>query len=68
MIWSEAPLNNMLDIIPTYIVFHNLCNINNEEIEKEWIIEEEKNKKQARRFIEGDVTIFVNRRLWKVSK
>lgn len=34
----------MLDIIVTYIVLHNLCIVNNERIEEEWIVGAKKKK------------------------
>lgn len=34
----------MLDIIVTYIVLHNLCIVNNERIEEEWIVGAKKQK------------------------
>ena len=42
----------MLNIISAYIIFHNICIVNNEGIE-DWIIEAE--SKLTRRIIEGDV-------------
>jgi len=38
----EAPLRNMLDIVATCIVLYNLCIVNNEGIEEEWIVEAKK--------------------------
>ena len=50
---SEVPLRNMPDIVATCIVLHNICIVNNEGIEEDWIIEAE--NKLARRIIEGEV-------------
>jgi hypothetical protein len=43
----------MLDIVAACIVLQNICIINNERIEEDWIIEAE--SKLARRIIEGGV-------------
>ena len=43
----------MPDIVGACIVLHNICIVNNEGIEGDWIIEAE--SKLARRIIEGDV-------------
>lgn len=43
----------MFDIVPTCIIFDNLCIINNEGIEDEWIVEIE--NKWARRVREGEI-------------
>lgn len=37
---SDVDLNNMLDIVATYIVLYKLYIVNNEGIENEWIVEE----------------------------
>jgi len=50
---SEIPLKNMPDIVATCIVLHNLCIVNNEGIEEDWIVEAE--SKLARRMIEGEI-------------
>jgi hypothetical protein len=49
----EVPLRNMPDIVAACIVLHNICIVNNEGIEEDWIIEVE--SKLARRIIEGEV-------------
>ena len=49
----EVPLKNMPDIVASCIVLHNICIVNNEGIEEDWIIEAE--SKLARRIIEGDI-------------
>jgi hypothetical protein len=46
-------LKNMPDIVATCIVLHNLCIVNNEGIEEDWIVEAE--SKLARRMIEGEI-------------
>jgi len=43
----------MPDIVAACIVLHNICIVNNEGIEEDWIIEAE--SKLPRRIIEGDV-------------
>ena len=35
---SEISLRNMLDIVATSMTLHNLCIVNNEGIEEDWII------------------------------
>ena len=50
---SEVPLRNMPDIVATCIVLHNLCIVNNEGIEDEWIVEAE--TKLAKRISEGEI-------------
>lgn len=50
---SEVPLRNMPDIVATCIVLHNICIVNNEGIEEDWIIEAE--NKLSRRISEGEV-------------
>ena len=42
-------MKNIPDIVATYIVLHNLYIVNNEGIEKNWIVETE--NKLARRII-----------------
>ena len=49
----EVPLRIMPDIVATCIVLHNICIVNNEGIEEDWIIEAE--SKLARKIIEGEV-------------
>ena len=49
----QVPLINMSDIVAICIVLHNICIINNEGIEEDWIIEVE--SKLARIINEGDV-------------
>jgi hypothetical protein len=46
-------LKNMLDIVAACILLHNICIVNNEGIEKDWILKVE--SKLIRRIIEGDV-------------
>lgn len=38
---SKISLRNMPDIVATCIVLYNLCIVNNEGIELEWIVEAE---------------------------
>ena len=49
----EVPLRNMPDIVATCIVLHNLCIVNKEDIEEEWIVEAE--NKLNRRIGEGEI-------------
>ena len=49
----EVPLKNMSDIVAACIILYNICIVNNEGIEEDWIIEAE--SKLAKRIIEGDV-------------
>ena len=35
----EMPLWNMPDIIVTCVMMHNLCIVNKEDIEEDWIVE-----------------------------
>ena len=49
----EVPLRNMLDIVASCIILHNICIVNNEGIEEDWIIEAE--SKLARRIIEDEI-------------
>lgn len=39
---SEVLLRNMSNIVWTCIVLHNLCIVNNEMIEEEWIVKAQK--------------------------
>ena len=50
---SEVHLRNILDIVAACIVLHNICIVNNEGIEEDWIIEGE--NKLSRRIVEGEV-------------
>ena len=39
---NEVLLRNMPDIVATCIMLHNLCIVNNEGVEEEWIFEAKK--------------------------
>ena len=49
----EVPLRNMPDIVATCIVLHNLCIVNKEGIEVDWIVEAE--NKLSRKIGEGEI-------------
>jgi hypothetical protein len=49
----EVPLRSMPDIVATCIVLHNLCIVNKEGIEEDWIVEAE--NKLSRRIDEGGI-------------
>ena len=49
----EVPLRSMPDIVATCIVLHNLCIMNKEGIEEDWIVEAE--NKLSRRIDEGGI-------------
>ena len=48
----EVPLYNMPNIVATCVVLHNLCIVNKEGIEEDWIVEAE--NKLSRRIGEGE--------------
>ena len=49
----EVPLQNMPDIVVTYVVLHNLCIVHKECIEVDWKMEAE--NKLGRRIGEGEI-------------
>ena len=49
----EVPLRNIPDIVATCVVLHNLCIVNKEGIEEDWIVEAE--NKLSRRIGEGEI-------------
>ena len=49
----EVPLRNMPDIVATCVVLHNLCIVNKEGIEEDWIVEAE--NKLSRRIGDGEI-------------
>lgn len=50
---SKIPLKNMPDIVATCIVLHNLCIVNNEGIEEEYIVKAK--NKPTRRINEEEI-------------
>lgn len=50
---NEVLLRNMPDIVATCIMLHNLCIVNNEGVEEEWIFEAK--NKSCRRMNEGEI-------------
>jgi hypothetical protein len=49
----EVSLRSIPDIVATCIVLHNLCIVNNEGIEEDWIVEAK--NKLSRRIDEGEI-------------